>query len=153
MRPYMPQNLSKKGFTLIELIIGILMFSIIGAGLTTIFVSGLKFYSEEQSQVNNQFSVTEISTQFDSDIRQTVSASKTVNCLILTTVNASTIQYCYNSLNQSLSRNTSVIATGIQTFTSQILLNQVKIVIETDPDLRLMKNKIELNYYLREGNY
>lgn len=149
----MPQNLSKKGFTLIELIIGILMFSIIGAGLTTIFVSGLKFYSEEQSQVNNQFSVTEISTQFDSDIRQTVSASKTVNCLVLNTVNASTIQYCYNSVNKSLSRNTSVIATGIQTFTSQIVLNQVKIVIETDPDLRLMKNKIELNYYLREGNY
>lgn len=153
MRPYMRQNLSKKGFTLIELIIGILMFSIIGAGLTTIFVSGLKFYSEEQSQVNNQFSVTEISTQFDTDIRQTVSASKNVNCLILTTVNASTIQYCYNTVNQSLSRNTAVIATGIQTFTSQIILNQVKIVIETDPDLRLMKNKIELNYYLREGNY
>lgn len=149
----MRQNSSKKGFTLIELIIGILMFSIIGAGLTTIFVSGLKFYSEEQSQVNNQFSVTEISTQFDSDIRQTVSASKNVNCLILNTVNATTVQYCYNALNQSLSRNTLVIATGIQTFTSQIILNQVKIVIETDPDLRLMKNKIELNYYLREGNY
>lgn len=149
----MRQNSSKKGFTLIELIIGILMFSIIGAGLTTIFASGLKFYSEEQSQVNNQFSVTEISTQFDSDIRQTVSASKNVNCLILNTVNATTVQYCYNALNQSLSRNTLVIATGIQTFTSQIILNQVKIVIETDPDLRLMKNKIELNYYLREGNY
>jgi hypothetical protein len=129
------------------------VFSIIGAGLTTIFASGLKFYSDEQSQVKNQFNVTEFSTQFDSDIRQTISATKNINCLILNTVDATSIQYCYNSINKTISRNTSVIATDIQTFTSQIVLNQIKIVIETNPDLRLMKNKLELNYYLREGNY
>lgn len=149
----MRQNLNNKGFTLIELIVAILVFAILGAGLTTIFISGVTFYSEEQSQVNNQFSITEISTQFDNDIRKTVSASKNVNCLILNIVDSTTIQYCYDSINQSLSRNSSIIASDIQIFTTQIVLNHIKITIETDPDLRLMKNTLELNYYLREGNY
>lgn len=148
----MRQNLNNKGFTLLELMIGLIVFTLIGAGLTTVFVSGLKFYSEEKSQVENQFSITEVSTLFDKDIRQTISATKSLNCLNLIGV-SSTIQYCINTSSKTLSRNTSVIARGINTFTVVIQGNQIKITLKTDPDLRLTENTLTLEYFLREGNY
>lgn len=148
MRP----NLNNKGFTLLELMIGLIVFTLIGAGLTTIFVSGLKFYSEEKSQVENQFSVTEISTLFEKDIRQTISVTSSLNCLNLIG-DTNTIQYCINPSTKTLSRNTNVIGHGINTFTVLIQGNQVKITLKTDPDLRLTENTLTLEYFLREGNY
>lgn len=149
MRP----NLNNKGFTLVELMVAIIAFTIIGAGLTTIFVSGLKFYSEEKSQVENQFSITEVSTLLESDIRQSISASQSSDCLNLTNVDASVVQYCFNSSDKSLSRNTQIIARGINTFMINISGNQIKVTITTDPDLRLSENSLSYEYYLREGNY
>lgn len=148
----MRQNLNKQGFTLLELMIGLIMFALIGAGLTTVFVSGLKFYTEEKSQVENQYSITEVTTLFEKDIRQAISATSSLNCLNLINV-SSTVQYCLNTSNKTLSRNTSVIAHGINTFTVLIQLNQVKITLKTDPDLRLTENSLSLEYFIREGNY
>lgn len=148
----MRQNLNKQGFTLLELMIGLIMFALIGAGLTTVFVSGLKFYTEEKSQVENQYSITEVTTLFEKDIRQAISATSSLNCLNLINV-SSTVQYCLNTSNKTLSRNTSVIARGINTFTVLIQLNQVKITLKTDPDLRLTENSLTLEYFIREGNY
>lgn len=149
----MRQNLNKNGFTLLELMIGLIVFTLIGTGLTVIFVSGLRFFTDQQSQVENQFSITEVSTMLENDIRKSASASKSLNCLNLTLINTSSVQYCINTSTKELTRNSSVIANKIESFNVIVNSNQIKITLTTDPDLRLMKNILEFEYYLREGNY
>jgi len=145
--------LNNKGFTLLELMIGLIVFTLIGAGLTVVFVSGLRFFTDQQSQVENQFSITEVSTMLENDIRRSASASKTLNCLNLTLINTTSVQYCLNTSTKIMSRNSSVIATNIESFNVIVNSNQVKVTLTTNPDLRLTKNILEFEYYLREGNY
>lgn len=149
----MRQNLNNKGFTLLELMIGLIVFTLIGTGLTVIFVSGLRFFTDQQSQVENQFSITEVSTMLENDIRQSTSANKSLNCLNLTLINTSSVQYCINTSTKVLTRNSSAIATNIESFNVIVNSNQVKFTLTTEADLRLMQNIIEFEYYLREGNY
>lgn len=153
MRHSMRQNLNNKGFTLLELMIGLIVFTLIGTGLTVIFVSGLRFFTDQQSQVENQFSITEVSTMLENDIRQSTSANKSLNCLNLTLINTSSVQYCINTSTKVLTRNSSAIATNIESFNVIVNSNQVKFTLTTEADLRLMQNIIEFEYYLREGNY
>lgn len=153
MRHSMRQNLNNKGFTLLELMIGLIVFTLIGTGLTVVFVSGLRFFTDQQSQVENQFSITEVSTMLENDIRQSTSANKSLNCLNLTLINTSSVQYCINTSTKVLTRNSSAIATNIESFNVIVNSNQVKFTLTTEADLRLMQNIIEFEYYLREGNY
>ena len=70
MRHSMRQNLNRKGFTMLELMIALIVFSIIGVRLTTVFVSGLRFYSEEKSQIDKQQALTQFSIALESDVRK-----------------------------------------------------------------------------------
>jgi hypothetical protein len=133
--------------------IGLIVFTLIGAGLTVVFVSGLRFFTDQQSQVENQFSITDTSTMLENDIRQSTSASKSLNCLNLTLKNSNTVQYCLNTSTHILTRNSNVIANNIESFSVIVNSNQVKITLTTEADLRLMKNTLEFEYYFREGNY
>jgi|GEM_PF-3321294 len=149
----MRQALNRKGFTLLELMIALIVFSIIGVGLTTVFVSGLRFYSEEKSQIDKQRSLTQFSISLENDVRKSKSATKSLDCLNLTQNNNSTITYCYNSVNSTITRNTVVIAQEISSFTLTVTTNQIKIKIITAPDLRLSSNTLDFEYYLRTGNF
>lgn len=153
----MRQNLNRKGFTMLELMIALIVFSIIGVGLTTVFVSGLRFYSEEKSQIDKQQALTQFSIALESDVRKSKLASKSINrsinCLNLTLNDNSTIAYCYNSLNKTISRNAIVVAEEINTFTISVTTNQIKLTIVTTPDQRLSQNTLNYEYYLRTGNF
>lgn len=149
----MRQNLNRKGFTLLELMIALIVFSIIGVGLTTVFVSGLRFYADEKSQVENQQSLTQFSISLENDIRKSKAASKTLNCLNLTQNNNSVVSYCYNSLNKSITRNTNEVAQNISTFTVTVSSNQIKLTLITSADQRLNQNTLNYEYYLRTGNF
>lgn len=149
----MRQNLNRKGFTLIELMIALIVFSIIGVGLTTVFASGLRFYADEKSQVENQQSLTQFSISLENDIRKSKAASKTLNCLNLTQNNNSVVAYCYNSLSKSITRNTSEVAQNISTFTVTVSSNQIKLTLITSADQRLNQNTLNYEYYLRTGNF
>lgn len=149
----MRQISNKRGFTLLELMIGLIVFTLIGTGLTVVFVSGLRFFTDQQSQVESQFSITEASTMLENDIRQSTSASKSLNCLNLSLNNSNTVQYCLNTSTHVLTRNSNVIANNIESFSVIVNSNQVKITLTTEADLRLMKNTLEIEYYFREGNY
>lgn len=146
-------NLNRKGFTLLELMVALIVFSIIGVGLTTVFVSGLRFYADEKSQVENQQSLTQFSISLENDIRKSKAASKTLNCLNLTQNNNSVVAYCYNSLNKSITRNTSEVAQNISTFTVTVSSNQIKLTLITSADQRLNQNTLNYEYYLRTGNF
>lgn len=149
----MRQNLNRKGFTMLELMIALIVFSIIGVGLTTVFVSGLRFYSEEKSQIDKQQALTQFSIALESDVRKSKLASKSINCLNLTLNDNSTIAYYYNSLNKTISRNAIVVAEEINTFTISVTTNQIKLTIVTTPDQRLSQNTLNYEYYLRTGNF
>lgn len=149
----MRQNLNRKGFTLLELMIALIVFSIIGVGLTTVFASGLRFYADEKSQVENQQSLTQFSISLENDIRKSKAASKTLNCLNLTQNNNSVVSYCYNSLNKSITRNTNEVAQNISTFTVTVSSNQIKLTLITSADQRLNQNTLNYEYYLRTGNF
>lgn len=153
MRHSMRQNLNRKGFTMLELMIALIVFSIIGIGLTTVFVSGIRFYSEEQSQIENQQSLTQFSITLENDVRKSKQATKSINCLNLTHNDNTIVAYCYNSLNKTITRNSVVVAEGIHTFTLTVITNQIKLTVITSPDQRLTQNTLNYEYYLRTGNF
>lgn len=153
MRHFMRQNLNHKGFTLIELMIALIVFSIIGVGLTTVFVSGVRFYADEKSQIENQQALTQFSVSLENDVRKSKLATKTINCLNLTQNDNSVISYCFSSIDNSIRRNTSIIAQNIDTFTVTVSSNQIKLTLITSVDQRLNQNTLNYEYYLRIGSF
>lgn len=149
----MRQNLNHKGFTLIELMIALIVFSIIGVGLTTVFVSGVRFYADEKSQIENQQALTQFSVSLENDVRKSKLATKTINCLNLTQNDNSVISYCFSSIDNSIRRNTSIIAQNIDTFTVNVSSNQIKLTLITSVDQRSNQNTLNYEYYLRIGSF
>ena len=145
-------RLDPKGFTLIELIVAMTVFGIIGSVLVTIFVAGLTYFSEEKSQLINQGNISVISGALEADTRKSSSMTITGSCLVLTQ-SASTSTYCLNTTTHQFTRNSSVIADNIATVTYTIALNKLTLNILTIADHRGVQNKITMTYYLREGNY
>jgi len=140
------------GFTLVELIVALAVFAILGTVLAMVFSGSLRFYSEENSQVENQESITTLSVMLENDFRKINSMSITNSCLTLVQPTA-TILYCHNTTNKSISRNGKVIATKINSATFTINFNELTSTVETVADKRGITNKAIFHYFLREGNY
>lgn len=145
-------RLDRKGFTLIELVVAMTIFGIIGSVLVTIFVAGLTYFSEEKSQLINQGNISVISGALEADTRKSSTMTITGSCLVLTQ-SASTSTYCLNTTTHQYTRNDTVIADNIATVTYAIALNKLTLNILTIADHRGVQNKITMTYYLREGNY
>lgn len=158
MRPSMQQPLTNKkrmqnrGFTLIELMIALLIFSIIGGVLASIFVSGIIFYGSENSQVENQEAINRVSVSLDKDIRQTSNLSQNNGCLAFSQSDG-IVMYCYDSVDKAIKRNTVITARNIELFTFLINNSQLTVTIRSIADRRGETNSATFRYYLREGNY
>lgn len=153
MRPassHKPQP--QRGFTLIELIVAMAVFAIIGSVLVTIFVSGLQYYSNEKSQLLNQENISGISAAYEADARKSTGVALSGSCLVFTQTGGNST-YCLNSTTHEYTRNNAVIADGIATVTYSITLNKIILTVSTVNDQRGISNTINLTYYLREGNY
>lgn len=142
---------SIKGFTLIELVIGMLVFGILGTAVTMVFVNGLNFTRDEKSQTLHQLSLTDFNVRLEADVRKSTSASVSSGCLVL--VQSSNISYCHDAGTQEVFRNGSMIANEIATFTVSVNQNHIQIDISTIEDNRNVSNALQLNYYLRQGSY
>jgi hypothetical protein len=136
----------------LELIVALTIFTMIGTVLVGIFISGVRFYSQEQSQLDNQQNLTTLSAFIENDMRQSTTMVLSSGCLSLSTVNG-TVVYCHNSTAQTLTRNGSAIASGIASLSFTIELNRVRIVLVTVADQRGITNTLTQDYILREGNY
>lgn len=144
--------LAMRGFTLIELIVAMAVFSIIGAVLVTIFISGLQYYSNEKSQLINQENISGISAAYEADTRKSTGVALSGSCLVFTIASGNTT-YCLNATTHQYTRNNIVIASEIASVTYSITLNKIVLTVSTINDQRGISNKINLTYYLREGNY
>lgn len=143
---------AQRGFTLIELIVAMAVFSIIGAVLVTIFVAGLQYYSNEKSQLLNQENISGISAAYEADTRKSTGVAISGSCLVFTQ-SGGTSTYCLNTTTHEYTRNDVVIADRIASVTYSITLNKIVLTVLTTNDQRGISNTINLTYYLREGNY
>jgi prepilin-type N-terminal cleavage/methylation domain-containing protein len=142
---------STKGFTMIELVIGMLVFGILGTAVTMVFVNGLNFTRDEKSQTLHQLSLTDFNVRLEGDVRKSTGASIVSGCLVL--AQAANVSYCYDAGTKKVSRNNVMLADEIETFTVSVNSNHIQITIATSPDFRDVTNTLELNYYIRQGNY
>lgn len=154
MRPasFNKQRLDHQGFTLIELVVAMAIFAIIGSVLVTIFVAGVKYFSDERSQLFNQGNISVISGAIESDTRKASAMTISNSCLVLTQ-SASNVSYCLNTTTHEYKRNNTIIGDNIASVTYTITLNKLTLNILTVADHRGIQNKITMTYYLREGNY
>ena len=135
-----------------ELIVAITIFTMIGTVLVGIFISGVRFYSQEQSQLDNQQNLTTLSAYIENDVRQSTAMSLSSGCLSLSTTQGNVV-YCHNSTAKTLTRNGTAIANGIGSVAFSIDLNRLRIVLSTVADQRGITNTLTQDYILREGNY
>jgi len=142
----------KSGFTLIELIIAMAVFSLIGGVLVMIFVTSVEYFSNEKSQIFNQYRITQLSDAFEVDTRKATEVNIVSGCLVFT-ISSGNSTYCLNTSTHSLTRNNLEISDSIQTMTSTLTSNKLILTVVTVPDQRGITNTIHLTYYLREGNY
>ncbi len=142
----------QSGFTLIELIVAMAVFAILGSILVSIFVSAVSYFSSEKSQLFNQASISEISADLEADTRKASGAAITSNCLVLTIASGNKT-YCLNTTTHIYTRNNTQIGNNIATVTYEIVLNKLTLTLTTTNDRRGVNNTIKLTYYLREGNY
>ena len=144
-------KVSTKGFTLIELVIGMLIFGILGSAVTLVFVNGLNFTRNEKTQILHQLSLTDFSLRLEGDVRMSSSASVSGGCLVL--VQESTLRYCHDTRTQKVFRNDVPVADLIETFILSVDPPHIQIKIATKLDDRNVSNALELNYVLRQGSY
>lgn len=146
------RNLRKGGFTILELMVAIMVFTIIGSVLTMVVTTGINFYSEENSQIDNQLDLTEFSFMVDSDIRKTNSLSSSANCFILNRLSGN-VSYCFTASTQSITRNGTLITDRVSSMTFTLDGSSLDILIQSIPDHRGDVNLYRQHYTLREGNY
>lgn len=157
-RPYMRPTSNPKhkhassGFTLLELMIAILIFSILGGILTMVISTGSIFYSQENSQIDNQLDLTTFSFTMEKDIRQTLSLSTSNGCLILNQ-SGFNLSYCFNASTKTITRNGVALTHRVSSMTFTIFDNQLDIHIQSIPDYRGDVNTYTQHYVLREGNF
>lgn len=143
---------TNRGFTLVELMVALLIFTIIGGVLASIFVSGVTFYGNENSQVENQEAINLVSVALEKDIRKTNLLTLSNGCLSMTQSDG-IVLYCYDSPNKLIKRNTVITARHIDLFTFLINNTELSVSIRSIADRRGETNSATLRYYLREGNY
>jgi prepilin-type N-terminal cleavage/methylation domain-containing protein len=153
MRPALLNRQNPKAaFTLIELIVAMAVFSLIGGVLVTIFVTSVQYFSNEKAQLFNQYRITHLSDAFEIDTRRSTEINIVSDCLVFT-ISSGNSTYCLNTSTHVVTRNNLEIADNIQTLTTTINSNQLVLTVVTVPDQRGITNTIHLTYYVREGNY
>lgn len=154
-------KLDKKGFTLIELMVTIIIMLIVLGLVTGLVLFSTKFFRDENTQLSNQESIRMVTLLFEKDVRRHVVSS--VNFAIespCTVIKpdadpANDIRYCLNSgiLTRIESGNTLFLGDGIQDFDVSFnsSIYAVQLQITTNPDARGRTNDVNLNIFVRQG--
>lgn len=152
----MKKNRNKKGFTLLEVVITLMIITIVFATLASIVSFFSRFNRDENSALNNQESMRLLVIQLEKDIRmsdQTFNADTSLNCDTIGSddVNARQTTYCFNEIDQVVTRNGNVIANEIFSFDLVDAGSAIDVNIESIEDTRGNKVDISTTIYLRTG--
>lgn len=142
-------RLSKKGFTLIELVITMLIVVIVFGILANLVGFSTTFFRDENSQVANQTGLRQVAVTFEKDIRKHALNQSQIavsgSCYTL----GGTITYCHDLANQTITRNSVTVAKGIQTFTVNYDALKANLYIKTILDSRSQFVDISYDVYFR----
>ena len=103
---------SKKGFTLLELVVVIIILGIIMGGVISAFAFGLNFFTDENSSVDRQENLRFVAVSFEKDLRKSTSQTVTV---IGSCASFDSIQYCL--VGNTIEKNGNVIAENVDEMT------------------------------------
>lgn len=138
---------NKKGFTLIELIIVIVVIGIIMGGVVSAFAFGMQFFSDEDSSIGIQENLRFVAVNFEKDVRKSTSQSVTTSAPCAT---IDTVVYCLVGTN--IERNSVVIAHDIAAFIVYSTIEYIDLEISSIADDRGNDVSISTRIYLRRGD-
>lgn len=141
---------SHKGFTLIEIVITMLVLVIVFGILANLVGFSTTFFRDENSQVSNQTALRQVAVTFEKDVRRYALDSTMFAVSGSCTTLGSTVTYCHDVANKTITRNMEVVAKGIQTFTIDFSDSvYVHLNMLTIPDSRNQTSDIEYDVYYR----
>ena len=142
-------RINKKGFTLIELVITMLIVVIVFGVLANLVGFSTAFFKDENTQVANQTALRQVAVNFEKDVRRYALNSTQIvtvgSCYTL----GSTITYCYVIADKTITRSGIVVAKGIETFTVTTNSSKVNLYMKTIVDSRNQFIDIVYDVYFR----
>ncbi|PKM64988.1 MAG: hypothetical protein CVU96_00060 [Firmicutes bacterium HGW-Firmicutes-20] len=157
IRNHSKSVLSKKGFTLIEVIVTLAVLSVFMYLITMLVSSSMGFFRDEESQVANQAALRIVSVQFEKDIRRHVFGVGDLvisgSCYTITPVYEASIAYCL--VGSNVQRNGAVIASGVSEFTVspyRVTDNSVLLTIRSNADRYGRVNEVVVRIFVRVGS-
>ena len=142
---------SRKGFTLIELVITMLVLVIVFGILANLVGFSTKFFRNENTQVANQTALRQVAVNFEKDVRRyALNASLitgSTSCPALG--DPVVVTYCYDLTTKVISRNGVSVAEGIEVFLVNTDAAKVNLYIKTINDSRNQFVEIEYDVYFR----
>jgi prepilin-type N-terminal cleavage/methylation domain-containing protein len=143
-----PKIKSAKGFTLLEVVLAIAIFSVILVVSYSILLTGLSLYNKNTVTIEEQRYLRMVFMKIDKDIRSYDGVIGDITVSGSTLSISSDISYSFDSSAGSITRTdsagSSVIATGISSFTPQIETNSILVELTGSNDGQSIQSRIKL---------
>jgi prepilin-type N-terminal cleavage/methylation domain-containing protein len=143
-----PKIKSAKGFTLLEVVLAIAIFSVILVVSYSILLTGLSLYNKNTVTIEEQRYLRMVFMKIDKDIRSYDGVIGDITVSGSTLSISSDISYSFDSSLGSITRTdsagASVIATGISSFTPQIETNSILVELTGSNDGQSIQSRIKL---------
>lgn len=138
---------NKKGFTLLELVVVIIILGIIMGGVVSAFAFGLKFYTDEDSSIDRQANLRFVAVNFEKDIRKSPTQIVDVTGAC---ASFDSIQYCL--VGNTVEKNGVAIAENVDGMTITHGGTYLDLDLSSTPDERNNDVNISTRIYLRKGD-
>lgn len=142
-------KITRKGFTLIELVIMMLIVVIVFGILANLVGFSTKFFTDENTAVANQSGLRQVAVTFEKDVRRYALKSSMISqsgaCTLLDTA----VTYCYVVADQTITRNGVVVAERIEAFNIVTSASMVRLTMDTIDDSRGQDVDISYDVYFR----
>ena len=142
-------RINKSGFTLIELVITMLIIVVVFGILANLVQFSTTFFRDENTQVANQTALRQVAVTFEKDVRRYALRSSLISQSGTCTSLDTAVTYCYVVADKTITRNGTVVAKGIETFTVTPSLLKVNLYMKTRLDSRNLFVEIVYDVYFR----
>ncbi len=143
---------NKKGFTLVELLIAIMIFTVVVTLAGTLFVSGFRNYEKVSVILNGQASTRFVMYEISKELRNAKVSDITIN-ETNTSITISGTSFAYSSGDSTISKtksgNSTIIARDITSFYVEIVNETVNFSIESSNESANLNSSVTLKEFSR----